>query len=51
MVQSLRNSPHLVVLQQVRVDKYPQLSAVTEQRNATTDIGNPTGKPVRGDDD
>ena len=37
--------PHLVVLQQVRIDEHTQLSAVTKRRYATFGFGNPKGGP------
>ena len=37
-----RSSPHLVVLQQVRVNEHTQLSCVTKGRHATFVFGNPT---------
>ena len=39
VVPRSRSRPHLVVLQQVRVDKYPQLSAVTKRGHATFGLG------------
>jgi hypothetical protein len=36
-----RSSPHLVVLQQIRINEYTQLSAVTKGRNAVIGLGNP----------
>jgi hypothetical protein len=35
-----RSSPHFVVLQQVRINEYTQLSAVTKRRNASIGLGN-----------
>ena len=35
-----RRSPHLVVLQQIRINEHPQLCAVTKRRNAVIGIGN-----------
>ena len=35
-----RRSPHLVVLQQVRINEHAQLSAVTKGRHAAIGLGN-----------
>ena len=35
-----RRSPHLVVLQQVRINKNTQLSAVTKRRHAAAGLSN-----------
>ena len=40
VVPCSRDSPHLVVLQQVRINKHTKLSAVTERWNATVGLGN-----------
>jgi hypothetical protein len=32
--------PHLVVLQQIRIDEHPQMRLVTKRRNATIAFGN-----------
>ena len=42
VVPRSRRSPHLVVLQQVRVNEYTQLSAVTERGHAVVGFGNPS---------
>jgi len=34
-------SPHLVVLQQVRIHEYAQLGCMTKGRHATNGLGNP----------
>ena len=33
--------PHLVELQQIRIDEHAQLIRMTERRNATSEFGNP----------
>ena len=40
VVPRSRRGPHLVVLQQVRIDEHAQLCAVTEGRHATFGFGN-----------
>ena len=37
-----RSSPHLVILQQIRINKHSQLCAVTKGRNAAVGLRNPT---------
>jgi hypothetical protein len=41
VVPRSRSRPHLVVLQQIRINEHPQLSAVTKGRHATVGLGNP----------
>ena len=36
-----RRRPHLVVLQQIRINEHAQLCAVTKRRNATVGLSNP----------
>ena len=45
VVPRSRGSPHLVVLQQVRINKHTQLCAVTKGRHAAVGLGNSL-KPV-----
>jgi hypothetical protein len=40
VVPRSRCSPHLVVLQQIRIYEHTQLSAVTKRRNATVGLSN-----------
>jgi hypothetical protein len=40
VVPRSRSSPHLVVLQQVGINKHAQLCAVTKGRHATVGLGN-----------
>ena len=42
VVPRSRSSPHLVVLQQVRINEHTQLCAVTKGRHATVGLGNST---------
>ena len=39
-----RSSPHLVVLQQVRINEYTQLCAVTKGRHAAVGLSNPRNR-------
>jgi hypothetical protein len=41
IVPSSRCGPHLVVLQQVRINEHTQLCAVAKRRNAAFGLGNP----------
>ena len=45
VVPRSRGSPHLVVLQQIRIDEHTQLCAVSKGRHATFVFGNPKGGP------
>jgi len=42
VVPRSRSSPHLVVLQQVRINEHTQLCAVTKGRHAAVGLGNPS---------
>ena len=42
VVPRSRSSPHLVVLQQVRINEHAQLCAVTKGRHATICLSNPS---------
>jgi len=45
VVPGFRSGPHLVVLQQVRINKHTELSCMTKGRHATVGLGNSL-KPV-----
>ena len=40
VVPRTRRGPHLVVLQQIRIDEHPQMRLVTEGRHAAIGLGN-----------
>jgi hypothetical protein len=44
VVPRSRGGPHLVVLQQIRINEHMQLCAVTKRRNLTIGLGNPREK-------
>ena len=44
VVPRSRCSPHLVVLQQVRINKHTQLGDVTKRRHAIIGLGNPSSR-------
>lgn len=46
VVPSPRGRPHLVELQQIRVNEDTQLSCVAKRRHATFGFENPFGRPI-----